>query len=193
MCKVYAVRSGKQTGIFNTWEECQSATKGYSGAEYKSFKSMADAEQYMRGDAPLSVSLPSVGVLLTFTSKLKGDVLKFTVTLQSKLMTDVVSVETDVSGYPLSLVSDILPVVTGLYRAKSLGISEVTVVHRNEGIEAWYTGAWSANTDFTRQYAAVVRSLGLVLKFERSSFKSGAIMMPINHRTVVDILKGNVV
>ena len=193
MCKVYAVRSGKQTGIFNTWEECQSVTKGYSGAEYKSFKSMADAEQYMRGDAPLSVSLPSVGVLLTFTSKLKGDVLKFTVTLQSKLMTDVVSVETDVSGYPLSLVSDILPVVTGLYRAKSLGISEVTVVHRNEGIEAWYTGAWSANTDFTRQYAAVARSLGLVLKFERSSFKSGAIMMPINHRTVVDILKGNVV
>lgn len=193
MCKVYAVRSGKQTGIFNTWEECQSATKGYSGAEYKSFKSMADAEQYMRGDAPLSVSLPSVGVLLTFTSKLKGDVLKFTVTLQSKLMTDVVSVETDVSGYPLSLVSDILPVVTGLYRAKSLDISEVTVVHRNEGIEAWYTGAWSANTDFTRQYAAVARSLGLVLKFERSSFKSGAIMMPINHRAVVDILKGNVV
>lgn len=193
MRKVYAVRSGKQTGIFNTWEECQSVTKGYSGAEYKSFKSMADAEQYMRGDAPLSVSLPSVGVLLTFTSKLKGDVLKFTVTLQSKLMTDVVSVETDVSGYPLSLVSDILPVVTGLYRAKSLGISEVTVVHRNEGIEAWYTGAWSANTDFTRQYAAVARSLGLVLKFERSSFKSGAIMMPINHRAVVDILKGNVV
>lgn len=193
MCKVYAVRSGKQTGIFNTWEECQSVTKGYSGAEYKSFKSMADAEQYMRGDAPLSVSLPSVGVLLTFTSKLKGNVLKFTVTLQSKLMTDVVSVETDVSGYPLSLVSDILPVVTGLYRAKSLGISEVTVVHRNEGIEAWYTGAWSANTDFTRQYAAVARSLGLVLKFERSSFKSGAIMMPTNHRTVVDILKGNVV
>lgn len=193
MCKVYAVRSGKQTGIFNTWEECQSATKGYSGAEYKSFKSMADAEQYMRGDAPLSVSLPSVGALLTFTSKLKGNVLKFTVTLQSKLMTDVVSVETDVSGYPLSLVSDILPVVTGLYRAKSLGISEVTVVHRNEGVEAWYTGAWSANTDFTRQYAAVARSLGLVLKFERSSFKSGAIMMPINHRAVVDILKGNVV
>ena len=193
MCKVYAVRSGKQTGIFNTWEECQSATKGYSGAEYKSFKSMADAEQYMRGDAPLSVSLPSVGALLTFASKLKGGVLKFTVTLQSKLMTDVVSVETDVSGYPLSLVSDILPVVTGLYRAKSLGISEVTVVHRNEGIEAWYTGAWSANTDFTRQYAAVARSLGLVLKFERSSFKSGAIMMPINHRAVVDILKGNVV
>lgn len=193
MCKVYAVRSGKQTGIFNTWEECQSATKGYSGAEYKSFKSMADAEQYMRGDAPLSVSLPSVGVLLTFTSKLKGNVLKFTVILQSKLMTDVVSVETDVSGYPLSLVSDILPVVTGLYRAKSLGISEVTVVHRNEGVEAWYTGAWSANTDFTRQYAAVARSLGLVLKFERSSFKSGAVMMPINHRAVVDILKGNVV
>ena len=91
MCKVYAVRSGKQTGIFNTWKECQSATKGYSGAEYKSFKSMADAEQYMRGDAPLSVSLPSDGVLLTFTSKLKGNVLKFTVTLQSKLMTDVVS------------------------------------------------------------------------------------------------------
>lgn len=193
MCKVYAVRNGKQTGIFNTWEECQSATKGYSGAEYKSFKNMTDAEKYMRGDALLSVSLPNEGVLLTFISKLKGDILKFTVTLQSKLTTDTVSVETDVKGYPLSLVTDILPIVTGLYRAKALGIEQVTITHRYAGVEDWYTGAWSANTDFARQYVAVARTLGLKLKFEKAQSCSGVVLQPINQRSVVDILKGNVV
>lgn len=35
--KFYAVRKGLKTGIYDNWEECQSATKGFSNAEYKSF------------------------------------------------------------------------------------------------------------------------------------------------------------
>ena len=31
--KIYAVRKGHKTGLFNTWAECQKATAGYSGAE----------------------------------------------------------------------------------------------------------------------------------------------------------------
>ena len=34
--KIYAVKKGKITGVFETWEECKASVEGYPGAEYKS-------------------------------------------------------------------------------------------------------------------------------------------------------------
>jgi hypothetical protein len=36
--KFYAVRVGRETGIFLSWGECQAVVSGHSGAEFKSFK-----------------------------------------------------------------------------------------------------------------------------------------------------------
>ena len=49
--KYYAVRKGTVTGIFRTWEECKKNVHGYSSAEYKSFKTLEEAEAYMKGGA----------------------------------------------------------------------------------------------------------------------------------------------
>ena len=35
--KYYAVRTGRKTGVFMTWAECQKQVMGFSGAEFKSF------------------------------------------------------------------------------------------------------------------------------------------------------------
>ncbi|MDR3021375.1 MAG: RNase H1/viroplasmin domain-containing protein [Clostridiales bacterium] len=45
--KFYAVKKGNNTGIFLTWEECQDATKGFSGPEFKSFESEQEAQAYI--------------------------------------------------------------------------------------------------------------------------------------------------
>lgn len=45
--KFYAVRKGKTIGILATWDECKESVHGYSGAEYKSFPTRAEAEAYM--------------------------------------------------------------------------------------------------------------------------------------------------
>ena len=50
MSKVYAVRKGKRTGIFNSWKECEQQVKGYSGAEFKSFTSEAEAKKFLLGN-----------------------------------------------------------------------------------------------------------------------------------------------
>lgn len=44
----YAVKVGRETGIFRTWAECQTQVKGFSGAVYKGFQNMADAEEYLK-------------------------------------------------------------------------------------------------------------------------------------------------
>lgn len=43
--KYYVVWKGYKSGIFQTWAECQKQTKGYKGASFKSFPTLAEAEK----------------------------------------------------------------------------------------------------------------------------------------------------
>ena len=52
--KYYAVKCGVKPGIYETWAECEAQTKGFSGAQYKSFANMAEAEKYMIGETNAS-------------------------------------------------------------------------------------------------------------------------------------------
>ena len=43
----YAVKCGRKTGIFTTWQECREQIDGFSGAEYKGFATYDDALCYL--------------------------------------------------------------------------------------------------------------------------------------------------
>jgi len=43
----YAVRNGREPGIYRTWEECKAQVDGYANAQYKGFGSLEEAEEYM--------------------------------------------------------------------------------------------------------------------------------------------------
>lgn len=42
--KYYVVWKGKQPGIYNSWEKCKEAVKGYKNAQYKSFATFEQAK-----------------------------------------------------------------------------------------------------------------------------------------------------
>lgn len=46
---VYAVKVGRKTGKFSTWDACKKQVEGYSGAQYKKFSSEAEADAYLGG------------------------------------------------------------------------------------------------------------------------------------------------
>lgn len=48
--KYYAVKKGRNTGIFTSWESCRASVTGYSGAQYKSFSTLEEAEDYLEGN-----------------------------------------------------------------------------------------------------------------------------------------------
>ncbi|CAM3087014.1 ribonuclease H family protein [Lactiplantibacillus plajomi] len=57
--KYYAVRKGKQPGIYRTWAETQQQVSGFSQAQYKSFTTEAAAEAFMHATgAPKKTSTP---------------------------------------------------------------------------------------------------------------------------------------
>lgn len=45
----YAVREGRNIGVYKTWAECESQVRGYSGAEYKKFPTYEAAMDFMNG------------------------------------------------------------------------------------------------------------------------------------------------
>lgn len=47
--KYYAVKNGRQNGVYTNWSDCESQVKGHSGSQFKSFKTQAEAKAYMSG------------------------------------------------------------------------------------------------------------------------------------------------
>ena len=46
--KWYAVRKGREVGIFDTWETCKTHVHGYRESEFKSFQNLNDPHFYLQ-------------------------------------------------------------------------------------------------------------------------------------------------
>ena len=49
--KYYAVQKGRVPGVYLTWDECKKQVDGFSGAAFKSFSTMEEARQFVKGAA----------------------------------------------------------------------------------------------------------------------------------------------
>ncbi len=47
--RYYVVWKGRRTGVFHAWEEAEKQVRGYVGAEYKAFHSLAEARAALQG------------------------------------------------------------------------------------------------------------------------------------------------
>lgn len=65
MSKYYAVRIGRTPGIYRSWTDCKPQVHGYSGAVYKSFKTINEAKRFC-GTVPAVPTSP----VLALDSKL---------------------------------------------------------------------------------------------------------------------------
>lgn len=43
----YAVKKGRKTGVFDNWADAQAATAGFSGAEFRKYKTKEEAAAYL--------------------------------------------------------------------------------------------------------------------------------------------------
>jgi len=57
--KYYAVRKGYKIGIFRSWAETEPLVKGFKGAKYKSFKTLAEAQAYLNQTSNSEAPSPS--------------------------------------------------------------------------------------------------------------------------------------
>ena len=61
MSKYYAVRKGRIPGIYTSWAETQTQVNGFSGAEFKSFPTQEQAQQFIAGTTGASQNYTRTG------------------------------------------------------------------------------------------------------------------------------------
>lgn len=163
--KFYAVRKGRKNGIYETWAECQEQIKGFSGAEYKSFATLEQAEAFVSGETqrkPQSVSSKDIaqayvdgsynqatkeysyGAILTYC----GEEQEF-----SEKGTDAsLSSMRNVAG-------EILGAEKMMRICVERGIKQLNLYYDYEGIEKWCTKVWQAKKPGTKAYAEFYDSI----------------------------------
>lgn len=172
MAKYYAVKSGRTTGIFRSWGECEAQVKGFANARYKSFTTLEQAQAYLKEDSEAS-----------FGAELKTKVFGDKV-LEQKALDDKAIAYVDGSfnqstqeygsgavlfyqdsrfafskaGNDSKLVSmrnvagEIIAATAVIGYCLSHKIPALDIYYDYEGIRAWALGEWKANKDGTREY-----------------------------------------
>lgn len=161
--KYYAVRQGRQTGIFHTWAECQAQVKGFSSASYKSFANLADAEAFMAGNAAVAAHTPDAQCPTTeAVAYVDGSFDK----ASGKFSCGVVFFHKNEEQHFSQCYDDAdlatMHNVAGELKGAELamrhclaqGIASVSIYHDYEGIAKWCTGEWKANKAGTIAYQA---------------------------------------
>lgn len=180
--KFYAVRAGRKTGIFLSWNDCKAQIDGYSGAVYKSFKTKAEAEDFLQNENVVrSTTTPpdetevsayvdgsydknskaySYGVVLFH----QGQKLLFKEKFTDQQLADMRNVAGEIKG---------------AQRAMQYGLDEnvksMTIYHDYEGIAHWCTGAWQAKKEGTMAYRDFYREAAkqMDIKFVKVKGHSG--------------------
>lgn len=155
--KFYAVRKGKEIGIYKTWDECKSQVNGFSGAEYKSFPTEEEAENYVYGTNTVNIKNPENTVEAYVDGSYEHSIREYgsgVVILKSNEVEKVYSIK----GNDESLVS--MRNVAGEIEASKIAmnycienkIKNLILYFDYEGIEKWCIGAWKTNKEGTIAY-----------------------------------------
>lgn len=176
--KVYAVKKGKITGVFESWEQCKASVEGYPGAEYKGFATLAEAENYLgqRTEEPLSEKdLPDSGCLLAYVDGSYEDSLKkyafgcVFILADGRIFTQYGNGDNEQSLQHRNVTGEMLGAMYAVKFALMNGFRKMELRYDYQGIEKWVTGEWRAKTELTQKYAAAMRewSRSIEIKFTK--------------------------
>lgn len=158
MSKYYAVKVGKNTGIYNTWEECKAQVDGYSNAQYKSFKTLAEASDYLN-----EVVKASSDHLVAYVDGSYNDEKKIYGYGCILLYHDQIICEYYGKGDNKEnlLMRNVSGEIMGAIKAISYAIennySDIDLYYDYKGIENWATHKWQANKPGTKQYVTFIQ------------------------------------
>jgi len=155
MSKFYAVKKGRETGIYLSWDECEKQVKGFKGAIYKSFASRDEAEAYLQDKNFLQSHGRGLIAYVDGSYNIKtkeygyGCVLIEGQTVQKQMLgkdsrQDYISMR-NVAG-------EIMGSEMAIRYAIEHGYSLICIYYDYEGIEKWANQEWKANKIGTKAY-----------------------------------------
>lgn len=159
----YAVKKGREIGIFNNWEKCKEVTQGYSGAKFKSFSTLEEAQEFLEQD-----SLPKKEFVLNDDSVIAyvdGSFDKETkiysygcvfITTHGTFKNNGYG-DNEEAAESRNVAGELKGTLFAVKKAIEKGYKTIQINYDYAGIECWATGEWQANKRLTQSYAALMQ------------------------------------
>ena len=180
--KYYAVKAGRIPGIYQTWDEAKEQVNGYSGAIYKSFTTLHEAEQYILGtieevngdtlsenlnreidEKIASLSEDEVIAFVDGSYNSKAEKAGFGTIIISKGGDKYTSYKSFGKQFSEDIIAlrNVAAELEGVKEAIEVAVSnnksKITIYYDYEGIEKWATGDWRAKKDLTQKYVSFIQ------------------------------------
>lgn len=190
--KIYAVRKGKTTGIFYSWDECSASVNGYPSAEYKSFTTKEEANSYLGNSFAVQIEEEKKdqkntalhGTESTLTAYVDGSfdpsIGKYAfgcilLTPDGKIIRESGNGQDPESLAIRNVAGEMLGAMYAVQWAINHGYPSLTIYYDYEGIAKWAQGDWKAKNKRTQQYAEFMNGKRsyIQLSFQKVKAHSG--------------------
>ena len=169
MAKFYAVKKGKKTGIFSTWDECKEQVTGFKGAVYKSFKTLSEAEAFLERNEEKIENIEEVDGVYAYIDgsfdRVSGVYGSGVVIVDGDMKYDFKHAGNREDYAQLHNVAGELEAAKFvMWYAVDKKIKEITLFYDYQGIEAWAVGDWKANLPYTQDYVKFYNKVKTAVK-----------------------------
>lgn len=180
--KVYAVKNGKQIGLFYSWKECSESVNGYPGAEYKGFETEEAAKKYLENkvqelekeDTEEEMSNRLVAYVDgSFDEKIgKYAFGCIILTPRGETIRESGNGNEPDSLAIRNVAGEMLGAMHAVQWAINNGYHDLELRYDYEGIEKWAQGEWKAKNALTQKYADFMNNKLDVLKISYQKVKA---------------------
>lgn len=180
----YAVRKGKCPGIYGSWDECSKQVQGFSGAEYKGFKTKYEAELYLNsGLKPDSDQVfDDVDIIIYVDGSFdpKTGVYGYgyvAITKDGNLEKFCNAGNNKESAVLRNVAGEMLAAMCAVRYAIKNKFKSVLICYDYTGIESWVTDGWQTKNKLTTQYSQAMKEWGkeINISFKKISAHTGEV------------------
>ena len=175
----YAVRKGRETGIFENWEECQKQVINFSGAVYKKFTKLSDAESFLNDNTEKETADDDLSGLHAYIDGSFSDEHQKTgygaVILYNGEIKHTISGKSEKYIDMRNVAGELFAAGMALKWAVDNGYKEITLHYDYSGVSAWANGEWKTKQEGTINYKNYIDSLKdkIEIKFIKVKSHSG--------------------
>ena len=160
--KYYAVRNGRKTGVFTSWDACRRQVAGFSGAVFKGFGTEDEALKFLETAA--EPEAPAADTVYAYVDGSYSDATREYAYGLVLFHSDTEMRLSEKAADPdYSEMRNVAGEIKGAERAMRYciekGVTNLHIYHDYEGIAQWCTGGWKTNKAGTKAYKAFYDSL----------------------------------
>lgn len=199
--KFYAVKVGRNTGIYRTWSECQKQVTGFPGALFKSFLTEEEARDYIKTSSSVDVISDNLNnepsgnnhydIYVDGSYYNKKYSWAFVVYDGSVLIHQDSSIGENTEAVSIHNVAGELEAAMQAIRwADVQNVGSITIHHDYIGISEWATGKWKTNNKITQAYASFVQPYLGWVRFKKVAGHSGIAGNELADKLAGEALRG---